>query len=84
MKRGPYTGCMGYIGWNGNMDMSITIRTIVKIGSTCYIQAGSGIVADSDPEHEYVESVQKARAMLEAIKFASTIRLSKRPILTAR
>ncbi len=67
IKRGPYTGCIGYFGFNGNMDMSITIRTIVCKENKAYIQVGAGIVADSDPEKEYFETLHKAEAMLQAI-----------------
>ncbi|MFH0762498.1 MAG: anthranilate synthase component I [Candidatus Omnitrophota bacterium] len=67
IRRGPYAGCVGYFGFSGNMDTCITIRTIVIKGRYAYVQAGSGIVADSIPEKEYEESVNKARAMIEAI-----------------
>jgi anthranilate synthase component 1 len=68
--RGPYAGAIGYFGYDGNMDSCITIRTIVMRGQTAYIQAGAGIVADSDPAREYEETVNKARALAEAIKIA--------------
>ncbi len=66
VKRGIYTGSIGYIG-NDKMDLNIAIRTIVIKGNTAYIQVGAGIVADSDPEKEYYETLHKAQAMLEAI-----------------
>ncbi len=70
MRRGPYAGCVGYISFSGNIDMCITIRTIVMKGDTAYIQAGAGIVLDSDPAKEYQETMNKAMAMIKAIEFA--------------
>jgi len=67
-KRGPYAGAVGYFGFSGNLDTAITIRTIVIADGTAYIQAGGGIVADSIPEHEYQESLNKAKALLTAIE----------------
>jgi anthranilate synthase component 1 len=67
-RRGPYAGAVGYIDITGNMDTCIALRTIVICGSTAYVQAGAGIVADSDPESEYQETLSKARAMLSAIE----------------
>jgi anthranilate synthase component 1 len=66
-KRGPYAGCVGYFSFSHNMDTCITIRTVLIKGSSAYIQAGGGIVADSVPEKEYQESVNKAKALIEAI-----------------
>ncbi len=66
-RRGPYAGCVGYFSFSGNLDSCITIRTIVISGNTAYVQAGAGIVADSKPQKEYQETLNKARAMLEAI-----------------
>ncbi len=67
-RRGTYAGCVGYFSFSGNMDTCITIRTIVMKGHVAYIQAGAGIVADSVPAREYLESVNKAKALIEAIK----------------
>jgi anthranilate synthase component 1 len=67
-RRGPYGGAIGYLSFNGNLDACITIRTIVIKGGTAYIQAGAGIVADSDPEREYEETLRKAGALLQAIE----------------
>jgi anthranilate synthase component 1 len=67
-KRGPYAGCIGYFGFSGNMDTCITIRTIIIKDGFAYIQAGAGIVSDSQPKREYYESLNKAKAMMEAIK----------------
>lgn len=69
-QRGIYAGAIGYIGFDGNMDSCIAIRTIVMKGNTVHIQAGGGIVADSDPSKEYQESLNKARALTEAVKLA--------------
>ncbi|RKY43136.1 MAG: anthranilate synthase component I [Candidatus Makaraimicrobium thalassicum] len=70
IRRGPYAGCVGYISFSGNIDMCITIRTIVMSGDTAYIQAGAGIVLDSEPAREYQETMNKAMAMIKAIEFA--------------
>ena len=67
-RRGPYTGSLGYIGFNGNMDLNIVIRTFLLRDGTAYIQAGSGIVADSDPEREYQESMKKAEALIKTLQ----------------
>ncbi|MBI5327990.1 MAG: anthranilate synthase component I [Deltaproteobacteria bacterium] len=69
-KRGAYGGSVGYFGFSGNMDMAITIRTLVVNGGKIYIQAGAGIVADSVPEKEYQETINKAKAMLKAVEMA--------------
>jgi len=66
VKRGPYTGCIGYI-MQDKIDLSITIRTSVIKNGSAYIQAGAGIVADSVPEREYHETLHKAQALLEAL-----------------
>jgi len=67
IRRGPYGGCVGYFSFSHNIDTCITIRTIVVKNNTAYVQAGAGIVADSIPQKEYAESVNKARALIEAI-----------------
>jgi anthranilate synthase component 1 len=69
-KRGPYAGAVGYFDFSGNLDTAITIRTIVIKDGVAYVQAGGGIVADSVPENEYQESLNKAQALLTAIKQA--------------
>src|SRR3989454_305596 len=68
VSRGPYAGAVGYLGFSGNMDTAITIRTIVMAGNRAYVQAGAGIVADSVPEREYVETVNKAKALVRALE----------------
>jgi anthranilate synthase component 1 len=69
-RRGPYAGAVGYFGFSGNMDTCITIRTLVIKDHTAYIQAGGGVVADSDPAAEYQETVNKAKAMMRAVEMA--------------
>lgn len=66
-RRGPYAGAVGYIGFNGNVDTAIAIRTIVFHGGRASIQVGAGIVADSDPAREFLETENKARALLNAL-----------------
>lgn len=66
--RGPYGGAVGYFGFNGNMDLGITIRTMLIRDNKIFIQAGAGIVADSDPDTEYQETLNKARGMMQAIR----------------
>ncbi len=70
VKRGVYGGAMGYIGWGGNMDMAIAIRTAVIKNSTLYVQAGAGVVADSVPQLEWEETLNKARAIFRAVELA--------------
>lgn len=69
-RRGPYAGAVGYFDFSGNMDTCIAIRTMVVSGNSIHIQAGAGIVADSDPELEYNETVNKAKALVEALDVA--------------
>ena len=69
-RRGIYGGVIGYVGYDGNMDTCIAIRTVVMQGDQVHIQAGGGIVADSIPQSEYEESLNKARAMAEAVEYA--------------
>ncbi|MBE9502233.1 MAG: anthranilate synthase component I [Chloroflexi bacterium] len=71
-NRGPYAGAVGYFSFSGNLDAAITIRTIVMTEDTAYVQAGGGIVADSVPEREYQESLNKAQALLKAIEQAES------------
>jgi anthranilate synthase component 1 len=68
--RGPYAGAVGYIGFSGNLDTCITIRTLILKGRHAYLQAGAGIVADSQPDREYQETLNKAGAILQAIDAA--------------
>ncbi len=75
-KRGPYAGCVGYFGFSGNMDTAITIRTIIMANGIAHVQAGAGIVYDSVPAREYEETLNKARASLNAIEQAETMEMS--------
>ncbi len=69
-KRGPYAGAVGYFGFSGNMDFCITIRTFVMKGQDLWIQAGAGIVADSEPEKEFEETVSKSLGLRRAVELA--------------
>jgi len=69
-RRGPYAGAAGYFSFDGDMDVCIAIRTIVVKNGTAYWQAGAGIVADSIPENEYLETLNKARALQRALEYA--------------
>ena len=75
-RRGVYGGAVGYFGANGGMDTCIALRTAVVKDGVMYVQAGGGIVADSEPEAEYQETVNKSRALIraaeEAVRFASS------------
>jgi anthranilate synthase component 1 len=71
-RRGPYGGAVGYFSFSGNMDLGITIRTLMVRNGKVYIQAGAGIVADSDPEAEDQESVNKGQALMRAIQLAAS------------
>jgi len=73
LRRGVYGGAIGYFGFSGNMDTAIAIRTMVIDGGTIYAAAGAGIVADSDPEREHAECVNKARALFQAVKLAESM-----------
>lgn len=68
VRRGPYTGSFGYIGWNGALDLNIVIRTLVWCAEKGYLQVGAGIVADSEPAKEYEETLQKAQAFFSALR----------------
>ncbi len=72
VKRGPYGGAVGYFSFSGNMDLCITIRTMVLKDGKVYVQAGAGIVYDSIPESEHQESLNKSRGMLQAVRLAAS------------
>ena len=81
VKRGVYGGAVGYIGWNGNMDTAIAIRTAVIKDDNLYIQAGGGIVADSIGRLEWKESLNKGRAIFRAAALAEArLDLSSPPL----
>ena len=69
-KRGPYAGAVGYFSYSGNMDTCIALRTMTVKGNTAFVQAGGGVVADSVPELEYEETLNKTRALMRAIELA--------------
>ena len=71
-RRGVYGGAVGYVSYSGNLDMAIAIRTLVTVGDSIYVQAGAGIVHDSDPAAEYEECLNKARGVLRAVSLART------------
>jgi len=77
IRRGPYTGSAGYIGFSGNMDLNIIIRTFLIKDGIAYVQAGAGIVADSVAEREYAESLKKAEALMKTLSLAGKISYNK-------
>jgi anthranilate synthase component I len=81
-SRGVYGGAIGYLGFNGQMDSCIAIRTIVFHDGKAFVQAGAGIVADSVPDREYEETVNKAKAMLKAIEGGTDPRQIQIPVLS--
>jgi len=86
VARGPYTGCIGILGVDGSCEWNIVIRTIICDGPVAHVQAGGGIVADSTPQGEYQETLDKARALLEAIAQArreTHTQSEQRPEITA-
>jgi len=82
VKRSIYTGSIGYIGFDGSMDTSIVIRTFIIKGREAYFQVGGGIVYDSDPEKEYQETLDKAKALIEAISYETGLSKQKAYSLT--
>ncbi len=78
VRRGIYSGALGYLDPAGDIDMAICFRTAVMVGGTAYVQAGAGVVADSKPELEELETRNKARAVLQAIATAETLRPVRR------
>ena len=72
VQRGPYAGAFGYLDSAGDMDMAITIRTLVARAGSVYVQAGAGVVFDSKPELEYAETLHKGRALFEAVRLAAS------------
>ncbi len=72
VARGPYTGSIGYLSFNGDMDLNIIIRTFVIKGKDAYVQVGAGIVTDSDPTREYYETLYKAEALLKALEMVNS------------
>ncbi|XEC97781.1 anthranilate synthase component I family protein [Paenibacillus tarimensis] len=79
-RRGPYTGSMGWIDYNGDMEFNIIIRTMTVKDEQVHIQAGAGIVIDSDPEREYYESLNKAKALWKAVQTSERFRAEERAL----
>jgi anthranilate synthase component 1 len=79
VKRGPYAGVVGYVDWRGNLDTAIAIRTMFVDDGVASVQAGAGIVADSDPDDEDLECRNKAAALLAAVPAARRMRAARRP-----
>ena len=77
-KRSVYTGSIGYLGFNGDLDLNIVIRTLLVKEGRAYFQVGGGIVYDSDPEAEYRETMAKAKALIQALKLASQVAVTAR------
>jgi anthranilate synthase component 1 len=73
VRRGVYGGAVGYVDFSGAMDTAITIRTALFRNGRVYVQSGAGIVADSDPEAEHRECVNKSRAMIQAVRLAEAL-----------
>jgi para-aminobenzoate synthetase component 1 len=69
-RRSVYTGSLGYIGFNGDMDLNIVIRTIIVKDGKAYFQVGGAIVYDSEPEAEYIETLDKGRALIQALNLS--------------
>jgi anthranilate synthase component 1 len=69
-RRGPYAGAVGYFGFSGNMDFCITIRTFIMRDRDLWVQAGAGVVADSDPQSEYEETINKSMGLRRALELA--------------
>jgi len=79
LQRNAYAGALGYFGFEGNHDSCIAIRTAMLSKGKIHLQAGAGIVADSVPENEFQETINKAKGMLKAIALAERIEQSSRP-----
>ena len=71
VPRGPYCGSIGYLGFDGSMDTSITIRTLVGVENELFFHAGGAVVSDSDPRGEYLETLDKAAGMIRALPRAA-------------
>jgi anthranilate synthase component 1 len=84
LHRGPYAGAVGYYSFSGDLDSCITIRTILLKDGKAYIQAGAGIVADSVPEREYQETLNKAKGMMKAISLTGGLSKDKGRIHVSR
>jgi len=77
-RRSVYTGSIGYLGFNEDMDVNIVIRTFLIKEGKAYFQVGGGIIYDSDPEAEYIETLDKARALIQALQLAPQVVVAPR------
>ncbi len=75
VRRGPYTGSLGWIDFNGDMELNIIIRTMLALNGHAHVQAGAGIVIDSVPEREFIESLNKARALWTAVRLSEQMKI---------
>ena len=75
VARGIYTGSIGYLSYSGDMDLNIVIRTFAIKDGKAYLSVGGGIVADSDPEREYYETLYKAEALIKALEKVSGVKI---------
>jgi len=73
VRRGLYCGSIGYLSFNGDADLNIVIRTLVFSGDNIYLQVGGGITIDSDPAAEYTETLDKARALVRALRLEGVL-----------
>jgi para-aminobenzoate synthetase component 1 len=73
VKRGVYTGSIGYLGFDGRCDLNIVIRTFVIKDQVAYFHAGGAVVSDSDPDDEYWETIYKARALMQALGYGEEV-----------
>ena len=74
-KRSVYTGSIGYLSFSGDLDLNIVIRTFLIKGNKAYFQVGGGIVYDSDPEGEYIETLDKAKALIQALSLSPRVKV---------
>jgi len=79
VRRGPYAGAVGYVDFNGAMDTCIALRTVVIAGGRASVQSGAGVVADSDPEKEFEETLNKAKGLLVSIEMTNERLAAGRP-----
>jgi anthranilate synthase component 1 len=77
-RRGFYAGCFGYLAYSGNMDMALSLRTVAMRGGTVYMQAGGGIVYDSQVDFEYQETINKMGAAMRGLELAEQIEMDER------
>ena len=79
-QRGFYSGCFGYVAYSGNMDMALSLRTVAMRGDTVYMQAGGGIVYDSEIDYEYQETLNKMGAGMRGLELAEQLEADERDL----